>query len=103
MRIRITKPVKLFMPDRMIDNVTFNLTTLKIAGCLGMVMEIESEYTAPEDARNYRYFHVDDYHLFISRRVRSLDELTVDTEGFWSVPGHQQGIICLQVEPAKSR
>jgi hypothetical protein len=85
MRIRITKPAKKFMSDRMIDNVTFNLITLKIACCLGMVMEIESEYSAPEDARGYRYFRVDDFHIFIARRVRSLDELTVDTEGFWKM------------------
>ena len=64
--------------------VTFRLKVFKTAGCcIGMVKEIEPTYKAVENAVNYRYFKVEDKHIYVSRDIRILGPLVLTTEGIW--------------------
>lgn len=72
------------MQEQNITDVTFKLKELDVAGCcVGITKEVEPVYQAPTDATSYRYFHVDGYHLFISRQIKLLGPLEVTTEGLW--------------------
>ena len=68
-----------------ITDVTFNLKVFTASGCCGIVKEIEPVYEAVEDARGYRYYHVEDKHVFLSRDIKVLGPLTLTTEGVWKM------------------
>lgn len=80
--VRISKKAKAFIEEKKITDVTFDLKQLDVAGCcVGVVKEIETAYRAPADASAYRYFCVDDFHIFVSRKIRLIGPLTLTTEG----------------------
>ena len=63
-----------------ITDVTFNLCRATPKGDL---KQIEPVYQAPADASGYRYFTVENYHIFVARDIKILGPLTVSTEGIW--------------------
>jgi hypothetical protein len=77
--MKISTSARNFMQQKGIKDVTFNLIVLSI------VKEIEPVYEAPSDARGFRYFQVEGCHIFISREIKILGPLTLDTEGFWKI------------------
>jgi hypothetical protein len=83
MKIQISKSAKRFMEDRGIEDVTFRLIAMCVSGCFGMVKEIEPRYDAPKDSRDYRYFRGENCHVFVSRKVKIIGPLGLDTEGLW--------------------
>ena len=85
MILRITPSAKSFMQTQKIEDVTFILKVFRTRCCVGIVKEIEAIYEAPGDACNYKYFHVDGFHFYISREIKILGSLTVTLEGFWKM------------------
>ena len=82
--MKISKSAKKYIQERDIEDVTFNLIEQDVAGCcIGIAKEIKPVYKAPADASNYRYFHTEGCHIFISRKVKILGPLTLTTEGLW--------------------
>lgn len=82
--MKISKSAKKFIQERDIEDVTFNLIEQDVAGCcIGIAKEIKLVYKAPADASNYRYFHAEGCHIFISRKIKILGPLTLTTEGLW--------------------
>lgn len=69
-----------------IEDVTFKLIVYRPVGwSVGIVKEIEAVPEAPANAFNYRYFHVDKHHIYISKEIKILGPLTVILEGFWKL------------------
>jgi hypothetical protein len=84
MKLKISKAARKFCIENGIDDVTFNLIETDVAGCcLGFAKEIQPAYLAPANAAGYRYYQVDGYHVFISRKIRIAGPLTLATEGIW--------------------
>ena len=84
MKFSISNPARKFCMENNIEDVTFNLIEAGVAGCcLGFVKEIQPSYSAPANAAGYRYFRVDGFHVFISRKIRIPGPLTLATEGIW--------------------
>ncbi|KPJ76635.1 MAG: hypothetical protein AMJ54_11000 [Deltaproteobacteria bacterium SG8_13] len=80
--VKISKKAKAFIEEKKITDATFDLQELDVAGCcVGVAKEIQTVYRAPADASGYRYFHVDGFHIFVSRKIRILGPLTLTTEG----------------------
>jgi hypothetical protein len=51
--------------------------------CLGIVKEIEPYYREAANPREYRMFKAGDTHVFVSREIRILGNLSLTTEGIW--------------------
>lgn len=86
MAMKISASAKRYMDERGIRDVTFKLMHYRPAGCcVGIVKEIEAHHQAPANACNFRYFHIDGYHLFISRAIKVLGPLELSLEGFWNM------------------
>ena len=84
--LKISKAARNFLQEKGIGDVTFNLLESDLVGCcLGIVKEIIPRYEAPKDASNYRYVQKDGYNIFISRSIKILGPLTLDTEGAWKL------------------
>jgi hypothetical protein len=84
--IQITEPARKFMRDKDIREITFQLISQRMAGSFTrMFKEIEPIYAAPVDARCFRYFHAEGRHIFVSRDVKIIGPLRLDTEGFWKL------------------
>ena len=83
--ISISSSARKFMDTRGITDVTFNLKVFTSAGCCGVVMEIEPDYKAVEDATGYRYYHVEGKHVFLSREIKIIGPITLTTEGVWKM------------------
>ena len=82
--INLSKSACKFIQERDIEDVTFKLKELEVAGCcVGIVKEIEPVYNAPEDASGYRYCRAERCHIFISRKIKIIGPLTLTTEGLW--------------------
>ena len=80
--VKISKKAKAFIEEKKLTDVTFELQELDVSGCsVGLVKEIQTVYSAPADASGYRYFLVDGFHIFVSRRIRIIGPLTLTTEG----------------------
>ena len=72
------------MEEEGIQDVTFKLVLYHPTGCcVGIVKEIEAVPEAPVNACNFRYFHVEGRHIFVSRAIRILGPLTLTLQGFW--------------------
>jgi hypothetical protein len=83
-RISVSPSARKFMEERGIQDVTFNLKVVLPAGCcVGIIKEIEPVYEAVENASGYRYFQVEDRHVFVSREIKIIGPLTLNTEGLW--------------------
>ena len=92
--IKISEAAKRFFKQKGIEDVTFNLIEAEVAGCcVGIVKEIEPVYKAPINAAAYRYFQVDGYHIFVSRRIKISNSLTLTTEGLLKKRLHLSGAI----------
>ena len=84
--LKISAAARKFLQKKGIGDVTFNLLESDLVGCcLGIVKEIIPRYEAPRDASNYRYVQTDGYNIFISRSIKILGPLTMDTEGYWKL------------------
>ena len=84
--LKISTAARKFLQEKGIGDVTFNLLESDLVGCcLGIVKEIIPRYEAPKDASNYRYVQTDGYNIFISRSIKILGPLTLDTEGAWKL------------------
>lgn len=84
LNVKISQSAKKFFQEKQIDDVTFDLVESNVAGCcVGLVREIEAVYQAPQNATGYRYCQVEGYHVFIARKIRLSDSLTLTTEGIW--------------------
>jgi len=84
LNIKISKSAKRFIRQKGIEDVTFNLFEAEVAGCcVGVVKEITPEYKAPVDASGYRYCRVEDFHIFIARKIKILGSLKLTTEGLF--------------------
>jgi len=82
--IKISKSAKKFIQENGIKDVTFNLFESDVAGCcVGIVKDIIPEYNAPRDASKYRYFKVEDFYIFVSRKIKILGPLKLTTEGLF--------------------
>lgn len=82
--VKISKSAIIFIQERDIEDVTFNLIEQDVAGCcIGIAKEIKPVYKAPVDASNYRYLQAEGCHIFISRKIKILGPLTLTTEGLW--------------------
>jgi len=82
--LKVSDSAKNFFKEKGIVDVTFNLVESDVAGCcIGFVREIEPVYCAPENASGYRYCQAEGYHVFISRKIRLSNRLTLTTEGLW--------------------
>ena len=79
-KIKLAASARKFMQKNGITDVTFNLRRAVPRGAL---KEIEPVYQAPADASGYRYFVVEDYHVFVARNIKILGPLTLTTEGLW--------------------
>jgi hypothetical protein len=79
-KIKLSASARKFMQKKGITDVTFNLRRTEPQGVL---TTIEPTYQAPADASGYRYFRVDDYHIFVARKIKILGPLTLTTEGLW--------------------
>ena len=83
--VKISRSAKKFIREHGIKDVCFNLIECDVAGCcIGMVKDIEPEYRAPSDAQDYRYFKVEDFYIFISRKIKILGPLKLTTEGLFN-------------------
>ena len=86
MALKISASAKKYMDERGIRDVTFKLLQYRAAGCcIGIVKDIEAYHEAPANARNFRYFHIDDYHVFISRAIKILGPIEISLHGFWNM------------------
>lgn len=84
LNIKISKSAKKFIRQKGIEDVTFNLFEAEVAGCcVGVVKEITPEYKAPVDASGYRYCRVEDFHIFIARKIKILGPMKLTTEGLF--------------------
>jgi len=84
LNIKISKSARKFLLNKGIEDVTFDLFEAEVAGCcVGVVKEIKPEYKAPDDASGYRYCRVEDYHIFIARKIKILGPLKLTTEGLF--------------------
>jgi hypothetical protein len=84
LNIKISKSAKRFILEKGIEDVTFNLFEAEVAGCcVGVVKEITPEYKAPVDASGYRYCRVEDFHIFIARKIKILGPMKLTTEGLF--------------------
>ena len=84
LNIKISKSAKRFILEKGIEDVTFNLFEAEVTGCcVGVVKEITPEYKAPVDASGYRYCRVEDFHIFIARKIKILGSLKLTTEGLF--------------------
>ena len=82
--IAITRSAKKFISEKGIKDVTFDLNVMTPSGCcLGIVKEIEPVYREASKQTDYRMFKAGDTHVFVSRDIRILGELTLTTEGIW--------------------
>ena len=82
--INISKSAKKFLQEKGIEDITFNLIETDVAGCcVGIVKEIEPVHKAPGNAANYRYYQVDGHHIFVARKIKISNLLTLTTEGIW--------------------
>ena len=82
--ISVSPSARKFMEERGIQDVTFNLKVVLPAGCcVGIIKEIEPVYEAVENASGYRYFQVEGGHVFVSREIKIIGPLTLNTEGLW--------------------
>jgi len=82
--VKITKSAEKFIRENGIKDVCFNIVECDVAGCcIGMVKDIVPEYSAPSDAQGYRYFRVEDFYIFVSRRIKILGPLKLTTEGLF--------------------
>ena len=81
--IQISASARRFIEERRIEDITFDLIQPETLHRKKYVNEIEARYIAPADARGYRYFRVENYHIFISRKIKIFDELKLCTEGIW--------------------
>jgi hypothetical protein len=79
-KIKLSESARKFIQRNGITDVTFNLCRAEPKGFL---KTIEPTYQAPADARGYRYFVVEGYHIFVDRNIRILGPLTLNTEGIW--------------------
>ena len=86
MKINVSNKARKFLQDKKIKDITFNLKQLDVSGCcVGIVKEIEPVYEAPRNAAGYKYVRVEDYHVFISRHIKTTGSLTITTEGLWNL------------------
>ena len=84
-KVNISKSAKKFLQEKGIEDVTFNLIEANVAGCcVGIVKEIQPVYKAPGNAAAYRYFQVDGHHVFVARKIKISNLLTLATEGIWN-------------------
>jgi hypothetical protein len=84
LNIKISKSAKKFIRQKGIEDVTFDLFEAGVAGCcVGVVKEITPEYKAPVDASGYRYCRVEDFHIFIARKIKILGPMKLTTEGLF--------------------
>lgn len=81
--IKISSAARRFIQDRGIEDITFEVVRPEMLQGRKYVNEIEAHYQAPADARGYRYFPVENYHIFISRKIKIFDRLTICAEGVW--------------------
>ncbi|MEJ2731665.1 MAG: hypothetical protein P8185_24675 [Deltaproteobacteria bacterium] len=79
-KIKLSASARKFMQENGITDVTFDLCRAEPRGVL---KTIEPTYQAPTDASGYRYFMVDGYHIFVTRKIKILGPLTLTTEGIW--------------------
>ena len=67
-----------------IEDITFNLIEAAVAGCcIGVAKEITPLYEAPPDASGYRYAQVDGHHIYVDRKIKIMNPLTLSTEGIF--------------------
>jgi hypothetical protein len=84
LKTTISKSAQKFIREKKIKDVTFKLIESDVVGCcVGIVKDIEPVYEAPNNASTYRYCQVEDFHIFISRKIKILGPLTLTTEGIW--------------------
>ena len=84
LNLKVSDSAKKFFREKGSVDVTFNLIESDVAGCcIGFVRDIKPVYRAPENASGYRYFQVDGFHIFIARKIRLSNHLTLTTEGLW--------------------
>ena len=82
--VKISRSAEKFIRENGIKDVTFNLFESDVAGCcVGIVKDIIPEYCAPSDAQGYRYFCVEDFYIFVSRKIKILGPLKLTTEGLF--------------------
>jgi len=80
--VKISRSAEKFIRENGIKDVTFNLFESDVSGCcVGIVKDIIPKYCAPSDAQGYRYFRVDDFYIFVSRKIKILGPLKLTTEG----------------------
>lgn len=57
---------------------------VNVAGCcIGVAKEIVPAYEAPANASGYRYAHVDGHHIYVARKIKVKNPLTLSTEGIF--------------------
>lgn len=83
LKLKISKSARKFLQKNNIVDVTFSLFECDVVGCcIGAVKEIQAAHKAPLDASGYYYIEVEGYHIFISRQIKIIGSLTLNTEGF---------------------
>ena len=94
LKIKISKSARLFLRDKGIEDITFNLIEANVAGCcIGVVKEIVPVYEAPPNASGYRYAHVDGHHIYVARKIKVKNPLTLSTEGIFKKQLYLEGAL----------
>ena len=84
LKIKISKSAKLFLQNKEIEDITFNLIETDLASCcIRVAKEIVPVYEAPANASGYRYAHVDGHHIYVARKIKVKNPLTLSTEGIF--------------------
>ena len=84
LKIKISKSARRFLHEKGVEDITFNLIEIDVAGCcIGVAKEIVPVYEAPPNASGYRYAQVDGHTVYVARKIKVMNPLTLSTEGIF--------------------
>ena len=83
MKIRITSRAKKYLEAKNVNTIVLKLVELSVAETVGVAREVQVDFELPEDKDKYGCFNVDNYEIFVDRRLEAIGDVVIKKQGFW--------------------